>query len=116
MHGAKSVVSSVFPEMTLLSSQPKSLDSTPTSDSSPSAGSEDPELRMLEKRSKVIEELLQTEKDYIKDLQMCVEEIIEPLQKKQVKKTKNGIAAELNDVRMSRENEALTNKYKTKCM
>lgn len=75
-----------FPEMTLLSSQPKSLDSTPTSDSSPSAGSEDPELRMLEKRSKVIEELLQTEKDYIKDLQMCVEEIIEPLQKKQVKK------------------------------
>ncbi|XP_074518987.1 dynamin-binding protein isoform X2 [Halichoeres trimaculatus] len=74
-------------EMTLLSSQPKPLDSTPTSDSSPSAatGTEDPEQRMREKRSKVIEELLQTEKDYIKDLQMCVEEIIEPLQKKQVK-------------------------------
>ncbi|XP_041818643.1 dynamin-binding protein isoform X3 [Chelmon rostratus] len=74
-------------EMTLLSSQPKPLDSTPNSDSTPTAGtgSEDPELRMLEKRSKVIEELLQTEKDYIKDLQMCVEEIIEPLQKKQVK-------------------------------
>lgn len=72
--------------MTLLSSQPKPLDSAPTSDSSPSAGtgSEDPEQRMLEKRSKVIEELLQTEKDYIKDLQMCVEEIIEPLQRKQV--------------------------------
>lgn len=33
----------------------------------------------------VVNELLQTEKDYIKDLQMCVEEIIEPLQKKQVK-------------------------------
>ncbi|CAJ1081011.1 dynamin-binding protein isoform X1 [Xyrichtys novacula] len=74
-------------EMTLLSSQPKPLDSTPASDSSPSAGTgtEDPEQRMLEKRSKVIEELLQTERDYIKDLQMCVEEIIEPLQKKQVK-------------------------------
>ncbi|KAL7372485.1 hypothetical protein ABVT39_017271 [Epinephelus coioides] len=72
-------------EMTLLSSQPKTLDSTPTSDSTPTAGTEDPELRMLEKRSKVIEELLQTEKDYIKDLQMCVEEIIEPLQRKQVK-------------------------------
>uniref|UniRef100_A0A8C2YWW3 Dynamin-binding protein n=1 Tax=Cyclopterus lumpus TaxID=8103 RepID=A0A8C2YWW3_CYCLU len=73
--------------MTLLSSQPKPLDSTPTSDSTPAAGTgtEDPELRMMEKRSKVIEELLQTEKDYIKDLQMCVEEIIEPLQKKQVK-------------------------------
>uniref|UniRef100_A0A672JJV5 Dynamin-binding protein n=1 Tax=Salarias fasciatus TaxID=181472 RepID=A0A672JJV5_SALFA len=77
----------VFPEMTLLSSQPKSLDSTPASDMTPSAGAgtEDPELRMLEKRSKVIEELLQTERDYIKDLQMCVEEIVEPLQKKQVK-------------------------------
>uniref|UniRef100_A0A8D0CPJ2 Dynamin-binding protein n=1 Tax=Sander lucioperca TaxID=283035 RepID=A0A8D0CPJ2_SANLU len=58
-------------EMTLLSSQPTPLD--------------DPELRMMEKRLKVIEELLQTEKDYIKDLQMCVEEIVEPLQKKQVK-------------------------------
>ncbi|CAN9509258.1 unnamed protein product [Ophioblennius macclurei] len=74
-------------EMTLLSSQPKSLDSTPASDVTPApgAGTEDPELRMLEKRSKVIEELLQTERDYIKDLQMCVEEIVEPLQKKQVK-------------------------------
>ncbi|XP_060884910.1 dynamin-binding protein isoform X2 [Labrus mixtus] len=72
-------------EMTLLSSQPEPLDSTPTSDSSPIAGTEDPELRMQEKRSKVIEELLQTEKDYIKDLQMCVEEIIEPLQNKKVK-------------------------------
>lgn len=90
LDGAKSVFSSVFPEMTLLSSQPKPLDSTPTLDSSPLAGTgnEDPEVRMLEKRSKVIEELLQTEKDYIKDLQMCVEEIIEPLHKKQVKKPK----------------------------
>uniref|UniRef100_A0A669ENY9 Dynamin-binding protein n=1 Tax=Oreochromis niloticus TaxID=8128 RepID=A0A669ENY9_ORENI len=57
------------------------VSTTPT----PSTGSEDPETRMLEKRSKVIEELLQTERDYIKDLQMCVEEIIEPLQQKQVK-------------------------------
>ncbi|KAM8836532.1 dynamin-binding protein isoform 2-T3 [Spinachia spinachia] len=74
-------------EMTLLSSQPKALEPTQGSDSPPAAdaGTDDPELRMLEKRSKVIEELLQTEKDYIKDLQMCVEEIVEPLQKKQVK-------------------------------
>ncbi|KAM4524529.1 dynamin-binding protein isoform 2-T2 [Odontesthes bonariensis] len=74
-------------EMTHLSSQPKPLDSTPDSDATPTAGTgtEDPELRMLEKRSKVIEELLQTEGDYIKDLQMCVKEIIEPLQKKQLK-------------------------------
>uniref|UniRef100_A0A9J8AX02 Dynamin-binding protein n=1 Tax=Cyprinus carpio carpio TaxID=630221 RepID=A0A9J8AX02_CYPCA len=67
-------------EMTLLVSQPKSLESSPAS----AATTEDPEQRMLEKRSKVIEELLQTEHDYIKDLQMCVKEIIQPLQKIQV--------------------------------
>ncbi|XP_072312665.1 dynamin-binding protein isoform X2 [Eucyclogobius newberryi] len=74
-------------EMTLLSSQPKPLDSPPVPDETPapSAEAEDPEVRMLEKRSKVIEELLQTEQDYIKDLQMCVEEIIEPLQQNQVR-------------------------------
>ncbi|XP_044033608.1 dynamin-binding protein isoform X2 [Siniperca chuatsi] len=88
-------------EMTLLSSQPKPLDSTPTSDSPPNAGtgSEDPELRMLEKRSKVIEELLQTETDYIKDLQMCVEEIIEPLQQKKVKNVDfDGLFGNINSV------------------
>lgn len=78
---AESMLVAVFPEMTLLSSQPKPLDNASPSDSTPVAG----EVRMLEKRSKVIEELLQTEKDYIKDLQMCVVEIVEPLQKKQVR-------------------------------
>ncbi|XP_030195781.1 dynamin-binding protein isoform X2 [Gadus morhua] len=85
------------PEMTLLSAERKSLDSSPLSDTAPatasalapggpapSPGAEDPELRMMEKREKVVEELLQTEKDYIKDLQMCVSEIVEPLQRKQV--------------------------------
>ncbi|TSK14758.1 Dynamin-binding protein [Bagarius yarrelli] len=67
-------------EMTLLSAQPKSLEPTSAS----AATTEDPEQRMLEKRSKVIEELLQTERDYIKDLNMCKMEIISPLQTKQV--------------------------------
>ena len=88
---------SVSTEMTLLSAERKSLDSSPLSDMAPttasalapggtntSGGGEDPELRMMEKREKVVEELLQTEKDYIKDLQMCVSEIVEPLQRKQV--------------------------------
>lgn len=94
-----------------MSSQPKPLDSIPIPDSTPAAGmgTEDPTLRMMEKRSKVIEELLQTEKDYIKDLEMCVEEIIMPLQKKQVTGCKY-CAAELDHVRVSR--EAL-GKYKT---
>lgn len=80
--------------MTLLPSEPKVLESAPVSTTpTASTGSEDPEARMLEKRSKVIEELLQTEKDYIKDLQMCVEEIVEPLQKKQVRRCKGCVAS-----------------------
>ncbi|XP_073683998.1 dynamin-binding protein, partial [Garra rufa] len=82
-------------EMTLLASQPKSLESSPAS----TATTEDPEQRMLEKRSKVIEELLQTEHDYIKDLQMCVKEIIQPLQRKQVQSIDfDGLFGNINSV------------------
>lgn len=71
--------------MTLLPAQPKPLEPAPVcSVTPPLAATEDPEQRMLEKRAKVVEELLQTETDYIKDLQMCVKEIIHPLQRKQV--------------------------------
>ncbi|NXI41863.1 DNMBP protein, partial [Galbula dea] len=64
-------------EMTLLSSQTPSLEMS-------SAATESPEQRMLEKRSKVIEELLQTERDYIRDLEMCVERVMVPLQQAQM--------------------------------
>ncbi|NXM44444.1 DNMBP protein, partial [Gymnorhina tibicen] len=64
-------------EMTLLSSQTPSLEPS-------SAATESAEQRMLEKRSKVIEELLQTERDYIRDLEMCVERIMVPLQQAQM--------------------------------
>lgn len=64
-------------EMTLLSSQTPSLEPS-------SAATESAEQRMLEKRAKVIEELLQTERDYIRDLEMCVERIMVPLQQAQV--------------------------------
>ncbi|KAJ7399193.1 dynamin-binding protein isoform X2 [Pitangus sulphuratus] len=64
-------------EMTLLSSQTPSLETS-------SATTESAEQRMLEKRSKVIEELLQTERDYIRDLEMCVEKIMVPLQQAQM--------------------------------
>ncbi|XP_041714198.1 dynamin-binding protein isoform X2 [Coregonus clupeaformis] len=83
-------------EMTLLSTQPKSLESAPVS---AVAAIEDPEQRMLEKRSKVIDELLQTEKDYIKDLQMCVKEIIQPLQRNQVQNIDfDGLFGNINSV------------------
>ncbi|NXP02201.1 DNMBP protein, partial [Thinocorus orbignyianus] len=64
-------------EMTLLSSQTPSLETS-------SAATESPEQRMLEKRSKVIEELIQTERDYVRDLEMCVERIMVPLQQAQM--------------------------------
>ncbi|XP_071419654.1 dynamin-binding protein isoform X2 [Pithys albifrons albifrons] len=64
-------------EMTLLSSQTPSLETSSTA-------TESAEQRMLEKRSKVIEELLQTERDYIRDLEMCVERIMVPLQQAQI--------------------------------
>ncbi|XP_053438902.1 dynamin-binding protein isoform X2 [Nycticebus coucang] len=66
-------------EMTLLSSQSSSLVASPGS-----VSTENPEQRMLEKRAKVVEELLQTERDYIRDLEMCVERIMVPLQQAQV--------------------------------
>uniref|UniRef100_A0A8I5T446 Dynamin-binding protein n=1 Tax=Pongo abelii TaxID=9601 RepID=A0A8I5T446_PONAB len=65
--------------MTLLSSQSSSLVAP-----SGSVSTENPEQRMLEKRAKVIEELLQTERDYIRDLKMCIERIMVPLQQAQV--------------------------------
>ncbi|XP_040848246.1 dynamin-binding protein isoform X1 [Ochotona curzoniae] len=66
-------------EMTLLSSQSCSL-------AAPAAAvsTENPEQRMLEKRAKVVEELLQTERDYIRDLEMCIEHVMVPLQQAQV--------------------------------
>ncbi|XP_013361682.1 PREDICTED: dynamin-binding protein [Chinchilla lanigera] len=66
-------------EITLLSSQSSSLVAP-----SGSVSTEDPEQRMLEKRTKVVEELLQTERDYIRDLEMCIERIMVPLQQAQV--------------------------------
>ncbi|XP_057633186.1 dynamin-binding protein isoform X3 [Chionomys nivalis] len=65
--------------MTLLSSQSSSL-VAPSGSVSP----EKPEQRMLEKRAKVVAELVQTEKDYIRDLEMCIERVMVPLQQAQV--------------------------------
>ncbi|XP_012517230.1 PREDICTED: dynamin-binding protein [Propithecus coquereli] len=66
-------------EMTLLSSQSSSLVAP-----AGSVSAENPEQRMLEKRAKVVEELLQTERDYIRDLEMCIERIMVPLHQAQL--------------------------------
>ncbi|XP_021500320.1 dynamin-binding protein isoform X2 [Meriones unguiculatus] len=66
-------------DMTLLSPQSSSLAAP-----SGSVSAETPEQRMLEKRAKVVAELIQTEKDYIRDLEMCTERVMVPLQQAQV--------------------------------
>lgn len=66
-------------EMTLLSSQ-----SSSSVAASGSVSTENPEQRMLEKRAKVVEELHQTERDYVRDLEMCIERIMLPLQQAQI--------------------------------
>ncbi|XP_072279360.1 dynamin-binding protein isoform X2 [Pyxicephalus adspersus] len=67
-------------DMTLLSSQVETLEEAPSA----ASAAENSEMRMLEKRSKVIEELLQTERDYLGDLETCVEHIMVPLQATQM--------------------------------
>ncbi|NXE10861.1 ARH38 factor, partial [Lophotis ruficrista] len=39
---------------------------------------------MMARRVKIIAELIQTEKDYIKDLDLCIKEVIQPLRNKQI--------------------------------
>lgn len=43
--------------------------------------------RMMAKRAKIIKELIQTEKDYLNDLELCVQEVVQPLRNKQVNAT-----------------------------
>lgn len=47
--------------------------------------------RMMAKRSKIIKELVQTEKDYLNDLELCIREVVQPLRNKQVKATSSSL-------------------------
>ena len=40
--------------------------------------------RKMMKRSKVIQELVQTEKDYLTDTELCIKEVLQPLREAQV--------------------------------
>ncbi|XP_039615127.1 rho guanine nucleotide exchange factor 38 isoform X2 [Polypterus senegalus] len=51
---------------------------TPTS-SCPALDPQEIKSKMMAKRLKVIQELLQTEKDYLTDLELCIKEVVEPL-------------------------------------
>lgn len=61
---------------------PQTGSSTP--DASPQEDQEQVSRRMMAKRVKIIAELMQTEKDYISDLDLCIKEVIQPLRNKQV--------------------------------
>ncbi|XP_049671539.1 rho guanine nucleotide exchange factor 38 [Accipiter gentilis] len=61
---------------------PQAGSSTPAT--SPQEDEEQVSRRMMAKRVKIIAELVQTEKDYIGDLDLCIKEVIQPLRKKQI--------------------------------
>ncbi|XP_069047389.1 rho guanine nucleotide exchange factor 38 [Lepisosteus oculatus] len=58
--------------------------SAPASPASPALNPEEVRLRKMSRRSKVINELIQTEKDYLTDLEHCIKEVVEPLKEAQV--------------------------------
>ncbi|AWP05504.1 putative rho guanine nucleotide exchange factor 38 [Scophthalmus maximus] len=60
---------------------------TPHDLSTPPSPALDPEevrLRKMNRRAKVIQELVQTEKDYLTDLELCIREVVQPLRNMQV--------------------------------
>ncbi|XP_029989369.1 rho guanine nucleotide exchange factor 38 [Sphaeramia orbicularis] len=60
---------------------------TPFDLSTPCSPALDPEevrLRKMNRRAKVIQELVQTEKDYLTDLELCIREVVQPLRNLQV--------------------------------
>ena len=40
--------------------------------------------RKMKRRAKVIQELVQTEKDFLTDLELCIREVVQPLRNMQV--------------------------------
>ncbi|KAM7394350.1 hypothetical protein PAMP_021161 [Pampus punctatissimus] len=50
---------------------------------SPALDPEEIRLRKMNRRAKVIQELVQTEKDYLTDLELCIREVVQPLRNMQ---------------------------------
>jgi len=51
---------------------------------SPALDPEEVRSRMMNRRAKVIQELVQTEKDYLTELELCIREVVLPLRNLQV--------------------------------
>ncbi|XP_066576752.1 rho guanine nucleotide exchange factor 38 [Amia ocellicauda] len=58
--------------------------SAPASPASPALSPQETRLRKMLRRSKVIQELVQTERDYLTDLELCIREVVQPLRELQV--------------------------------
>lgn len=63
---------------------PQTVSSTPATPPQEDEEEEEISRRMMARRVKIIAELLQTEKGYISDLDLCIKEVIQPLRDKQV--------------------------------
>lgn len=46
---------------------------------SPAVDPEELRARKMKRRAKVIQELVQTEKDFLTDLELCIREVVQPL-------------------------------------
>ncbi|KAM8968746.1 rho guanine nucleotide exchange factor 38 [Sarcophilus harrisii] len=65
--------------------QEKMTPQTGASAPGPPAQDEQQQIRrMMAKRSNIIKELIQTEKDYLNDLELCIREVVQPLKTKQI--------------------------------
>uniref|UniRef100_A0A803TAB9 DH domain-containing protein n=1 Tax=Anolis carolinensis TaxID=28377 RepID=A0A803TAB9_ANOCA len=51
---------------------------------SPLENEEELNRRMMARRQKIIAEMVQTERDYLNDLELCIRIVVEPLRKKQI--------------------------------
>ncbi|KAJ8000767.1 hypothetical protein DPEC_G00183750 [Dallia pectoralis] len=51
---------------------------------SPALNPEELRQRKMSRRSKVIQELVQTERDFLTDLELCIQEVVHPLRERQV--------------------------------
>ncbi|NXT07411.1 ARH38 factor, partial [Prunella fulvescens] len=65
---------------------PQAVSSAPATPPQEDEEEEEEEVRqrMMARRVKIIAELLQTEKDYISDLDLCIKEVIQPLRNMQI--------------------------------
>ncbi|XP_074128843.1 rho guanine nucleotide exchange factor 38 isoform X2 [Sminthopsis crassicaudata] len=65
----------------------KMMPQTGASAPGPPAQDEQQQIRrMMAKRSNIIKELIQTEKDYLTDLELCIREVVQPLKTKQIER------------------------------